>query len=172
MRQQNEGKFIKEYSAICQKVFPPHSSFLIYHSSFPPPPFDVAKNGFPETPFVIESFFRPYGPGRKQVRPVIRPPQSGRANRYRETASDKGRFYRTEITGFSDKGDTCTVTARLRRGFRHQIRCHLAWTGCPVLNDPLYGVREGDGFLALHATGLVFTDLAGQWREYRIDDFA
>ena len=160
VQQQNEGNFIKEYSAICEKS-------VFDGSSFPPPPlFDITKNVFSNTPLIIESFFRPYGRGRKQVRPV-----TGTSRMFRETASDKGGYYRTEITGIVETSDhrRCSITARIFRGFRHQIRCHLAWIGCPVLNDPLYG-QGANGFLALRATGLFFANPRdGRQRKYRID---
>jgi 23S rRNA pseudouridine1911/1915/1917 synthase len=152
LKQQDEGKFVKEYNA--------HCSLLTAHCSFSsPPPFNVAKDGFPPTPFVIESFFRAYGPGRKQVRPV-----TDAAYKHRKI----GDCYRTEVVSVSADDNGLSVTARLCRGFRHQIRCHLAWIGCPVLNDPLYGLPADDGFLALRATGLEFTDLGGELREYRV----
>ena len=166
-QQQDEGNFIKEYCAICQKPVFNNSTFHILHSSFPPPPFDFSSSSLPKKPFVIESFFRPYGQGRKQVRPV-----TGAGRKYRETATDKGGYYRTEITGIYETGDNqrCAVTARILRGFRHQIRCHLAWIGCPVLHDPLYGQKASDGLLALRATALFFSDPgSGEQREYRID---
>ncbi|MDR1858200.1 MAG: RNA pseudouridine synthase, partial [Treponema sp.] len=156
MALQDEGVFVKEYSAICQKAEVP--------ASFPPPPFS-----FPATPlggqsFAIESFFRPFGPGRKQVRPLI-----GEDKHHNEIAKDKGGYYRTEIAGFSTAGELYSFTAKLRRGFRHQLRCHLAWIGCPVLNDPLYGQSSAVGFLALRSTALVFPDPhSGEPREYRI----
>ena len=63
-----------------------------------------------------------------------------------------------------------TFTVRLKRGFRHQIRCHLAWIGCPVVNDPVYGGQPADGFLALRSHALFFPDPAsGRQREYRIE---
>jgi 23S rRNA pseudouridine1911/1915/1917 synthase len=156
LRQQDEGKFVKEYNAHCSllsAILPPA------HCSFVPPPFNVVKNGFPSTPFVIESFFRAYGPGRKQVRPVT---DAGYKHR------KIGDCYRTEVISVSSADSQYTVTARLCRGFRHQIRCHLAWIGCPVLNDPLYGYGQaaGDGFLALSATGLTFIDIGGKLRKY------
>jgi 23S rRNA pseudouridine1911/1915/1917 synthase len=146
LQQQDEGKFVKEYTATCQKA-------VSENPTFPPPSFNVAQNGFPQTPFVIESFFRAYGPGRKQVRPV-----TDAGYKHRKIASDEGGCYRTEIVSVSDGDCRYTLAVRLCRGFRHQIRCHLAWIGCPVLNDPLYGQDTGDGFLALRATGLAFTD--------------
>lgn len=40
-------------------------------------------------------------------------------------------------------------------GRSHQLRVHLAWLGCPIVGDPLYGSREPGGVsLALHAAAL------------------
>jgi len=139
--QQKQGKLIKEYSAICKKCEPQP---------------DAAPFGTP--PIVIESYFRPYGPGRKLVRPVIKEKIKGK-----EIAKDGDAYYKTEITGverkqIADGEEVFHFTVRIRRGFRHQIRCHLAWIGFPVLHDPLYGKKDGDDFLALKATGLFFAD--------------
>jgi 23S rRNA pseudouridine1911/1915/1917 synthase len=153
---QNSGDFIKEYGALCVK----RDASV---SGFPAPP-DLT--GFPQPdissgkPFVIESFFRPFGPGRKQVRPV-----AAIEKKHREIARDQGDCYRTEISGLADN----FFTVRIRRGFRHQIRCHLSWIGYPVLNDPLYGSRPSEAaFLALCGQALFFTDPgSGLRREYR-----
>ncbi|MDR2922986.1 MAG: RNA pseudouridine synthase [Treponema sp.] len=141
--QQKQGSLIKEYGAVCQKHEPQPGAV----------PFDAEPNAAPQ---IIESYFRPYGQGRKQVRPVTEEKLKGK-----EIAKDAGACYRTEITGIEkkqiDSREFYFFTVRLMRGFRHQIRCHLAWVGFPVLNDPLYG-KGGDGFLALRATGLFFDD--------------
>jgi 23S rRNA pseudouridine1911/1915/1917 synthase len=143
LTQQNEGKFIKEYNAI------------------------VSDNRVLHAPFFIESYFRPFGPGRKMVRPV-----TDENCAYKDVAKDKGVFYRTEIVSVTEteQQDLYAVTAKLARGFRHQVRCHLAWIGCPVLNDPLYGEGNADGFLALRACGLYFSDPQNhEPREYRVE---
>ena len=161
------GDFVKEYSALCEKSesslpgFPP-----LVSAGFPP----LTSAGFapdelsPDKPFVIESYFRPFGPGRKQVRPVI---TAGK--KIRKPAGDRGNFYRTEIV--SVRGDFFTL--RIKRGFRHQLRCHLSWIGFPIKNDPLYGTDRSlspeRGFLALCAQALFFHDpRTGQKREFRI----
>lgn len=42
-------------------------------------------------------------------------------------------------------------------GRSHQLRAHLAWLGCPISGDLLYGSRDsGAGRLALHAARLEF----------------
>jgi len=142
--QQKQGKFIKEYGAVCLKSEPKPDSAQFDVSAVPP--------------LIIESYFRPYGPGRKQVRPVTKEKLKGK-----EIAKDGGAYYKTEIIGIEKKeNDGQEVlyhfTVRLKRGFRHQIRCHLAWAGFPVLNDPLYGSGDVNGFLALRATALFFDD--------------
>jgi 23S rRNA pseudouridine1911/1915/1917 synthase len=156
LNQQKQGKFIKEYSAICQKsVQQPGAA-----------QFDVSA----APPLVIESYFRPYGPGRKQVRPVTKEKLKGK-----EIAKDGDAYYKTEIIDIERKQsdnmeELYHFTVRLKRGFRHQIRCHLAWVGFPVLNDPLYGKGDGDGFLALKATGLFFDDpKSGEPVQFRVE---
>jgi 23S rRNA pseudouridine1911/1915/1917 synthase len=141
---QEQGNFIKEYSAIGQKA-------VSLNASFPPPPaFSL------HTPFVIESYFRPFGPGRKQVRPVT------------DTHNkDCSGLYQTEVINVNEP---CVFTIRLKKGFRHQIRCHLAWIGLPVCNDPVYGGLPVDNFLALRAQKLFFIDpRSGKPREYSIE---
>jgi 23S rRNA pseudouridine1911/1915/1917 synthase len=158
---QESGGFVKEYSAICAS-----SAVDAVAAGFPQPP--VFSNYSPsnENPLIIESYFRPFGRGRKLVRPVTE------IKKKRETAKDRGGFYRTEITGINEN----VFTVRIKRGFRHQIRCHLCWIGFPILNDPLYphGIENGSTpackELALRAHALFFTDPSTkEKREYRID---
>jgi len=158
---QDRGEFIKEYSSVCAKGGCADSASV---DGFPPSPvLDRFFKPSPEKPLIIQSYFRPYGPGRKLVRPVIID-----GKKHREIAADKGGFYKTEITCI----DGNVFTVRIRRGFRHQIRCHLCWIGFPILNDPLYSQAqvEPDQNLALRASALFFTDPSfGKQREYRID---
>jgi 23S rRNA pseudouridine1911/1915/1917 synthase len=94
------------------------------------------------------------------VRPVTKEKLKGK-----EIAKDNNGYYKTEVINIEKKQidddsekELYHFTIRLRRGFRHQIRCHLAWIGFPVVNDPLYGLGDDGGFLALRATGLSFVD--------------
>jgi len=150
---QQKGEFIKEYSAICaQENKIKMEGFPEYNSSYP---------------CIIESYFRPYGHGRKLVRPVIID-----GKKHKEIAKDKGGFYRTEIV--EKCGNAFTV--RIKRGFRHQIRCHLCWIGFPILNDPLYSRSENndavspDSVMALRSHALFFPEPeSGEKREYSIE---
>jgi 23S rRNA pseudouridine1911/1915/1917 synthase len=119
--------------------------------------------GFPHKPLlsgaprVIESGFRPFGPGRKAVRPAVFPDASGLSGKAaRKPALDQGKPYRTAIIETRGLGPWVRFKLRLRRGFRHQIRCHLAWIGYPILNDALYGGAETNGTLCLQCYGLSF----------------
>jgi 23S rRNA pseudouridine1911/1915/1917 synthase len=155
LAQQNAGLLVKEYEALALAV--------------PAPKLPL---GFPlrvrnkKIPSVIESAFRPYGPGSKAVRPVPLSASDREASR-RETAP-----YRTMVLESTLDREYRWFSLRLFRGFRHQIRCHLAWIGYPLLNDALYGGPQAalpGGGIALDAQGLSFTDpCTGEKRYYRL----
>jgi 23S rRNA pseudouridine1911/1915/1917 synthase len=78
-------------------------------------------------------------------------------------AAAKGGLYLSEILESesrfvpygSGKIECIELRVRLARGFRHQVRAHLAWVGLPICGDPLYdGVQ--DERLRLYAVGLSF----------------
>jgi 23S rRNA pseudouridine1911/1915/1917 synthase len=161
---QDEDGFAKEYSAVC---IPAGSAVQI--AGFPLHPLHFQpEDSMSFQNYIIESYFRPYGPGRKLVRPVT----DLAGSKHKEKATDKGRFYKTEI--ISVKDDVFTV--QIKRGFRHQIRCHLCWIGYPILNDPLYSHGEASapsGGLALRSHALFFADPAsGRKKEYRIESLS
>jgi 23S rRNA pseudouridine1911/1915/1917 synthase len=152
--QQEAGLFLKEYEALstrrrhCLSGFPP-----------PPIPFELlceqakhlSANSSPLV--IIESGFRAYGPGRKSVRPV----------------PDAGKNYTSQLVSIKDEGAALRFRIRLQKGFRHQIRCHLAWIGFPILNDSRYGGLSDGGALALKAVSIQFADpRSGAIKEYCI----
>jgi 23S rRNA pseudouridine1911/1915/1917 synthase len=106
-------------------------------------------------PFLIESRFRAFGPGRREVRPLF----SGMRG-YIEAGQD----YLTIITGavFIDSIPAVGVMCTLTKGFRHQIRSHLSHEGFPILGDELYNPAyrdvRSDVPLQLHAIGISFPD--------------
>ncbi len=141
--QQDDGLFLKQYDADVSKR-------------------DAVPAGFPappehrQIPFELKSAFRPFGPGRKEVRPVL----TDHLPKHKDVAFDNGAPYITKILAWESGTDsTARVKAELFRGFRHQIRCHLAWLGFPILNDTLYGGQiSAGGELALKAVSLSFID--------------
>jgi 23S rRNA pseudouridine1911/1915/1917 synthase len=154
--QQEEGLFVKEYRALSAGPGPEYPP-----PGFPPGPALPRAGGRVPAFRIVQSAFRPYGPGRRAVRPVVDPPVL-RSRRW-SIALDRGAPYRTEILGWTGSGEERRFRVRIIRGFRHQIRCHLAWAGYPLVNDRVYGGREwpwsgGAPFLGLCAWGLSFFD--------------
>ena len=135
LEQQGRGEIGKIYSAIVSKSQKKPAGF---------PPFCAEFFPDSEFPQIIESSFRPFGPGRREVRPL---------------AENRGKIYRTEIQEKQKTEENLFLKIKIMKGFRHQIRCHLAWAGYPVLNDPVYGTEKtGEGILALRAQEINFTD--------------
>ncbi|WP_296323130.1 pseudouridine synthase [Treponema sp. UBA3813] len=124
LKAQKDDKFEKFYRAEIEKI--PDCAGIL--GGFPPLP--DAFSGT-ETKISAESSFRTFGKGGKEVRPVTQ--EAGRA------ALKKGgnRLYKTEIVFESEKTALCHITA----GFRHQVRCHLAWCGFPVHGDKIYNPK-------------------------------
>ena len=171
LEQQKERKIIKEYSALA-------GDNKIVLQGFPGEKPDLPFWIFREKHRIgdsvnIKSAFRPYGPERKVVRPLL-PVYQGFYMKVikqgHDVALDGYRPYLTDIIGakvLSVSIDTpeaeipgmASFQIRILRGFRHQIRCHFAWAGWPILNDELYeGYHFGKGYLALRACALTFTD--------------
>ncbi len=110
---------------------------------------NMKRKGFPACPFsdktppvTITSLFRKYGHGGREVRPVIESSMS-----YYSKMKSIQQEYTTELENL------CTVSVqggqkifkarcRINRGFRHQVRCHLAWIGLPVIGDKQYGIPD------------------------------
>lgn len=90
---------------------------------------------------LVSSYFRSYGKKGASVRPVL--------------ASKRhiaGSMYTTEVRRTDrDNVFECIIT----RGFRHQIRSHLAWSGYPIIGDSRYGGEEGEQLL-LEAYSVMF----------------
>jgi 23S rRNA pseudouridine1911/1915/1917 synthase len=53
---------------------------------------------------------------------------------------------------------TSLVEAHPLTGRKHQIRVHLAESGCPVVGDELYGAGHGEAELGLRAVRLAYAD--------------
>ena len=119
-QEQKEGRIIKTYMAKC--------GFL--RSSR-----DNESEFEEDQHITLKSYFRPYGPGRKEVRPV---PLD--ASKTALSKVEKKVIYTTEvfIKSVDKSKNTAIVECQIVNGYRHQVRCHLAWCGLPVLGDKLY----------------------------------
>jgi 23S rRNA pseudouridine1911/1915/1917 synthase len=141
---QKNGKFEKMYSVTC--VLNKKNADSL--GGFPPVP-DIAETAAGQE-IVLTSSFRPYGEGRKQVRPVTG--ESGKA------AGRKGgtAVYKTEIQIIDIEKTTVITHCHITAGYRHQVRCHLAWQGIPAQGDKLYNALYGGGEMQFEGSGISF----------------
>ncbi|HUJ73605.1 MAG TPA: RluA family pseudouridine synthase [bacterium] len=99
----------------------------------------AAQDRRPGDTLTVESRFAPLGEGRRRVRVVL--PDDPRAARRGATRT----VYRTGATVDALREGRALVSAVISRGFRHQVRAHLAFRGLPIFGDPLYGVAVPPG---------------------------
>lgn len=104
---------------------------------------------------LVSSVFRAYGPRGAKV--ACAAPEGIPAKGGWGTVE-----YSTRILSASfDRNEKVLAgSARLARGFRHQVRAHLTWVGLPLDGDLVYGGRRADR-LMLHARALEFPDPTG-----------
>ena len=80
-------------------------------------------------------------PGQGTVNaPIDHAEGHGTKREVREGGKEAITHYRTIKT----TGEYSLVECKLETGRTHQIRVHMAYLGCPLVGDPLYG--EGEGF--------------------------
>ncbi len=133
MVEQYNNRIVKTYLAKVHKA-------VDLKEGFEPFPYgDVRAN-----PLVINSYFRPFGPKGSQVRPVLN-------NQLALKKIGKPVLYTTETACFEENIIECQLT----KGFRHQVRAHLAWSGYPLDGDELYGGIKSDSF-GLFASSITF----------------
>ncbi len=142
MRCRNGGEILKEYLAICSPEgkgqdrdgYPPLTQQIPFQQRFS-----------------LASRFRAWGRGRKAVRPVT-------ADSPFSASTKAGRKeYRSDLFLHPAAQDRFRCDVTIVNGFRHQVRCHLAWCGYPIIGDALYGGQQSD-VLHLFACGLSFYD--------------
>lgn len=100
----------------------------------------------------VSSRFAPLGTGRSKVRVVL--PYEHRASVLKEASPET---YATDAEVIGRRGGCCLVRCTISRGFRHQVRAHLAHLGLPIVGDALYGTQVPEGFperLYLHASAV------------------
>lgn len=108
-------------------------------------------------PLTIRSRFRSFGPKGREVRPLF-PGMRG--------YDEADREYETVIEAIENYSHdkTISVTCALVRGYRHQVRAHLAWLGFPIIGDRLYNSESINSStmpevpLQLYAVAISFPD--------------
>jgi len=165
LEQQSQGKIVKEYSALSLLVKESEISLPGFPKEKPEMPLWVFE-GKPGNAFEITSAFRPYGHGRKAVRPVL----IGNVKNKKPQATYLTEILESKLTSALGFENCLSLKLRICKGFRHQIRSHLAWLGLSIFNDTLYGgAAFGKGYLALRACSLLFDDPStGEERWYSI----
>ena len=154
---QERGLFIKGYRAECD-IDDGNAAAL---GGFPPLAEQVQAAASTLSGLELSSYFRPFGKGKKEVRPVL---QSSNAAALKKLGSKK--MYSTKIVAARFlEGGSVRAECKIAQGYRHQVRCHLAWLGLPVRGDRLYNRAcrtEGAapcGQMLFSAVSLEFPDL-------------
>ena len=149
-QEQQENKIIKTYLAECKLQFAdskmqfavPEIQFAVPEIQFAVPEIQFAVpealeglEGLETQSYTISSYFRPYGPGRKEVRPVTEASNKAALDKVQKKV-----LYTTNITikSINKITNTAIVECKITNGYRHQVRCHLAWIGLPIINDNIY----------------------------------
>jgi len=112
--------FEKTYTAVCD-----HDTPLL--EAFPPFPTEWKKKLRKGEECCIESYFRAFGEGGREVRPVTQDSGKAALKKCGKT------LYKTHIC-IKDTIAICRIIA----GYRHQVRSHLSWAGYAVKGDFLY----------------------------------
>lgn len=114
-------------------------------------------NGKPNTNIEkIETYFRAFGPKGSMVKPETNIEKS-----------DNQRLYTTNVKiAISDTLNT-VFQCKITRGFRHQIRSHLAYIGCPIVGDNLYNPIKRETDLQLSCISISFPNIDG--KEFRFN---
>ena len=145
---QVQGRFSKGYTARCHFLTQEERGM---RQGFPPAPFDIPLETLTRVSkkWTVASAFRHYGKNGFLSRPVTA--SSGAA------AIKKSRpvVYQTDVS-LRREGDEILADCTITKGFKHQVRCHLAWLGFPVAGDKLYAAAPSGEELAFCAATLCF----------------
>jgi len=144
---QNENKIEKEYTAFCSKQNP-DSTFPVFEKK-------IYQNLIEGKTVSVKSYFRSFSKKGSQVRPV----SLIKENNIESALKKSGKKVYETIIQLEKNNSSYMANCRITNGFRHQVRCHLAWCGFPVQGDILYE-RDLTNIspMKFEATGLSFPD--------------
>ena len=163
LNEQKEGRFSKFYKAKC--TLNPNNKDML--DGFPP----YVDTSFNKGDIINAiSYFRPFGSGKKEVRPVTN--NCGKAALKK---IGKLKEYKTNITILEKGTKKCIVECKIQEGYRHQVRCHLAWVGLPIEGDDLYNgeyraidKKIAENEMKFSATKIIFEYPRGDLNSYEI----
>ena len=127
---QAQNKITKYYRAITNKIDKNRDKLQAF------PEINIGEDELKEG-VDIKSYFRFYGKGRKEVRPVAENSSQIALNKV-----DKKVIYKTNIKLIENNSDNYIFDCKITNGFRHQVRCHLSWINYPIVGDTLYNCQE------------------------------
>lgn len=133
----------KTYSCLCN-IDKENAKKL---DAFPICDFENIRDG---SVILVSSFFRSFGKNQKVVRPV-----NENANFFAQKKMTKAK-YETKIFFEKLQENYARVQCTITNGFRHQVRCHLAWLGFPVVGDENYNANFSGERLHFVCTVLSF----------------
>ena len=141
--------------------------------------FDWVKKQFQDRKVEKKYIALVYGPAEKEE-DVIDFPIERSAAGHKMAAKPKnqgGKPAVTELKLIKQFINYTLLEAKIKTGRTHQIRCHLAAWGHPIVGDDLYGTKKtrernqklGLGRIFLSAVRLGFDDLSGERKIFEID---
>lgn len=143
IEQQKNNNFTKYYTAICENKKNLLQGF---------PPFVQNVDLVSKKSFSISSYFRYYGQGRKEVRPIPVENQ----NKTQQKKVEGSKIYTTNVKIVAINNQNVQVECQITNGFKHQVRSHLAWANLPIQNDPLYNPQTNNLQIQFFASKLEF----------------
>ncbi len=155
--EQQTGRFYKTYKAECED-FLQNTEKLEGFPTITKEIQTVHNSILSGNTATITSFFRNYGKGGTQVRPVTKDSNAAALKKLGKQIE-----YTTQIKLAEKYGDLISVECRINSGYRHQVRCHLAWMGFPIVGDKLYNANyqnvggKDEALIKFSATKLEFT---------------
>lgn len=137
---QDSNQFEKYYHAICEINFQEDLNLI---NGFAPRENNLQDILFEKNILTLKSKLRYFSKNRSEVRPVTE--KSNLAAK--KKCIDKIFETKIEILNIDRIHSTVEIKANIKKGFKHQVRCHLAWQGLPILGDKIYNSNPQCDFM-------------------------